>query len=378
MARTNYLWDAVNDTLLLETDEAGNNIAEYTHEPGQFGPLISQRRDGQTRYHHYDGQRSTRALTDEAGNVTDRYIYDAWGNELARTGTTPNPFGYKGELGYYANPETDDLYVRARTYDPRIARWLAQDPIGYHGSDWTLYEYASNTPIERTDPSGLASIYSALATAHPLDTYEQSELAGCNCGRAKYSVKDTPGYATVICNNGKFEAVDIPDKYLPSTSRFLRGLWAHGKFYDCVREHEKQHIEQMKVFCKDACDKTPPCDVNKDEEVYMVGWLRRNPPTNHPGRTCGQMAECQAYLLEAACILDKFMTAIRPLGQRYVDAGCSALYSMIKAAEAYECGFNQVITTGIPDMIEECKRNRYPPPEGPPYTSWQKTPNNKR
>jgi hypothetical protein len=38
MARTNYIWDEVNDTLLAETDDAGNTIAEYTHEPGQFGP----------------------------------------------------------------------------------------------------------------------------------------------------------------------------------------------------------------------------------------------------------------------------------------------------------------------------------------------------
>ena len=105
MARTYYEWDEVNDTLLRETDEAGNTIAEYTHEPTRYGPLLSQRRNGHTYYHHYDGLGNTRALTDESGHVTDRYSYDAWGNQIAHTGTTTNPFGYKGALGYYANPE---------------------------------------------------------------------------------------------------------------------------------------------------------------------------------------------------------------------------------------------------------------------------------
>jgi hypothetical protein len=59
MARTNYIWDEVNDTVLMETDGSGDTIAEYTYEPAPYGPLISQRRNGQTRYYHYDGVGST-------------------------------------------------------------------------------------------------------------------------------------------------------------------------------------------------------------------------------------------------------------------------------------------------------------------------------
>jgi Pretoxin HINT domain len=128
MPRTNYIWDEVNDTLLAETDEAGNTIAEYTHEPGQFGPLISQRRNGHTYYHHYDGVGSTRALTDEFGNVTDRYTYTAFGEPVASSGTTGNPFGYKGALGYYVNLETSDVYVRGRIYRPVLSRYLSCEP----------------------------------------------------------------------------------------------------------------------------------------------------------------------------------------------------------------------------------------------------------
>jgi RHS repeat-associated protein len=151
MPCTDYIWDEVNDTLLAETDAAGNTIAEYTHEPGQFGPLISQRRNGQTRYHHYDGLGSTRALTDESGNVTDTYTYTAFGEPVATAGTTENPFGYKGALGYYSNLETNDFYIRARIYSPAFGRWLSQDPIE---DDDNAYRYVLNAPVAFVDPTG--------------------------------------------------------------------------------------------------------------------------------------------------------------------------------------------------------------------------------
>jgi RHS repeat-associated protein len=197
MPVTHYLWDEVNDTLLAETDEAGNTIAQYTHEPGRFGPLISQRRNGHTYYHHYDGQGSTRALTDESGNVTDRYTYDAWGNEVAHSGTTANPFRWVGQVGYYFDDDWQTFYVRARMYESTVSRWMSRDPLSYRtgtaarmrgpkrdpdtglyhfphryyqglfsgslkrhptayeSGDLNFYAYVGASPPDRYDPSGL-------------------------------------------------------------------------------------------------------------------------------------------------------------------------------------------------------------------------------
>ncbi|REJ68297.1 MAG: hypothetical protein DWQ31_09355 [Planctomycetota bacterium] len=47
-----------------------------------------------------------------------------------------------------------DYYVRARTYDPAIARWLSRDPIGFGGGDYNLYRYVMNSPLILLDPSG--------------------------------------------------------------------------------------------------------------------------------------------------------------------------------------------------------------------------------
>ncbi len=52
-----------------------------TDFPGSWGGLVSQRRGAQSRFFGFDGQQNARVLTDEAGNVTDSYVYTAFGEE---------------------------------------------------------------------------------------------------------------------------------------------------------------------------------------------------------------------------------------------------------------------------------------------------------
>ena len=89
--------------------------------------------------------------------MTDTYIYDAFGVEVAKTETTTNPFGYQGELGYYTDQETGILDVRRRPYEPKIRRWCTVDPL--ESSDGTnRYVYAQNNPLSFSDPTGTISI----------------------------------------------------------------------------------------------------------------------------------------------------------------------------------------------------------------------------
>jgi hypothetical protein len=37
MPTVHYLWDELDDNILEEYDDAGNVIAEFTHEPGLHG-----------------------------------------------------------------------------------------------------------------------------------------------------------------------------------------------------------------------------------------------------------------------------------------------------------------------------------------------------
>src|SRR5947208_2397070 len=100
MPVTNYIWDVENDNYLAETDDGGNTTAVYTNEPEPYGRLISQRRGNDTSYYHFDTLGSTRGLTNSSQVVTDTNIHDAWGVNVASSGTTVTPFRFIGEHGY--------------------------------------------------------------------------------------------------------------------------------------------------------------------------------------------------------------------------------------------------------------------------------------
>jgi len=82
-------------------------------------------------HHHYDSLGNTTELTDVDEEVTDTYQYDAWGELLSQTGTTPNPFQWRGRYGYFTNPDTGEVYVLMRTYDPMTGTWTTLDILRF-------------------------------------------------------------------------------------------------------------------------------------------------------------------------------------------------------------------------------------------------------
>jgi RHS repeat-associated protein len=150
----------------LETD--GSNVTKvvYTLEPAGFGNLVSQRRAGSTFY-LFDALGSTRKLIDFSGTVTDSYDYRAYGETFASSGSTVNVFRWVGELGYYFDIDRLAYYLRARSYNPVIARFFSQDPIGFDGTQGSLYEYADSNPLILFDASGNACCVACCKIKHP-------------------------------------------------------------------------------------------------------------------------------------------------------------------------------------------------------------------
>ncbi len=148
------IWDGEN--IVLETDGSDVTQVVYTLEPAGYGNLVSQRRGSTTSTHLFDALGSTRKLTDSTGGVTDSYDYRAYGETFASSGSTTNVFRWVGELGYYFDVDRDAYYLRARPYSPALARFISQDPLGFEGSEWNLYEYVVGQPTTLTDPRGLA------------------------------------------------------------------------------------------------------------------------------------------------------------------------------------------------------------------------------
>ncbi|HEX8154148.1 MAG TPA: RHS repeat-associated core domain-containing protein, partial [Thermoanaerobaculia bacterium] len=126
--------------------------------------LIAQKSAAGTHYYGYDGTRSVRFLTDAAGSITDTYDYDAFGNLLRATGSTPNAYRYRGEeldadLGAY--------YLRARYYDANSGRFWSTDPeLGGALDPMSLhrYLYANANPVSNSDPTGRFSMAEVGAT----------------------------------------------------------------------------------------------------------------------------------------------------------------------------------------------------------------------
>lgn len=136
--------------VLTEVDERNNVIADYTygHE------LISQERNKQTSFYIYDGQLSTRYLTNNLGQITDSYTYDAFGELKQSTGTTPNEFLYTGQQ---YDPNAGFYYLRTRYMNPTNGRFISRDTYKgdlYDPASLHKYTYVSNNPISYYDPSG--------------------------------------------------------------------------------------------------------------------------------------------------------------------------------------------------------------------------------
>ena len=110
--------------------------------------------DSARTYYHYvsDEMGSTTHIVDEAGAVKNRYEYDAWGNITAQEEAVPNRFKFTGQQ---LDPVTQQYYLRARFYNPVIARFTQEDT--YRGDGLNLYAYCANNPVYYTDPNGYAA-----------------------------------------------------------------------------------------------------------------------------------------------------------------------------------------------------------------------------
>lgn len=174
MTIVNYDWDELEDNIAEEYDDTGATVAEYTTEPNVFGNVLSQRREGQDSYYHYDGQGSALALTNANGSGIDTYTYSAFGEVILHSGGTVNPYQYCGTRGYYQDVETGVRDIRYRPLDSRAGRWLTKDPtysnatLQQIGGNFTshfgsstrcgLFSYVLNNPLLFSDPAGLFEV----------------------------------------------------------------------------------------------------------------------------------------------------------------------------------------------------------------------------
>ncbi len=167
-ATTTYLVDTRSPTgyaqVLQETFNGARGATyELSHTYVYGLEQISERRyyfannqgNYANAYYVHDGHGSVRALTDPTGTVTDTYDYDAFGNLIHSTGTTPNNYLYSGEQ---YDPDLNLYYNRARYLNTSTSRFLTADPSEGQSDDPASihrYLYARDNPVSLFDPAGL-------------------------------------------------------------------------------------------------------------------------------------------------------------------------------------------------------------------------------
>ncbi len=149
-----YLVDAAEPLSHVVAEVAGGSVqALYIRAVGQL--IGSYRPAATTRYYHGDGSESVRALSDEAGAVTDRYRYTAFGELTNHLGQDPNGYLFTGEP---LDASTGLYYLRARWMSSDKGRFLSVDPlpgITIEPRSAHSYTYAAGDPVNMRDPTGM-------------------------------------------------------------------------------------------------------------------------------------------------------------------------------------------------------------------------------
>ena len=133
--------------------------------------------------------------------MTGTERYDAWGQ------VEQGSLGQFGFTGREADTATALWYYRARLYDPKIGRFISEDPIGFQGDSVNFYSYALGNPVRWIDPSGLKiQLCNRPAQGMPGNhVYLYDPATGRNCGRGSNSGKENP------LSDPQTQCIDVPD-----------------------------------------------------------------------------------------------------------------------------------------------------------------------
>lgn len=144
--RTEFSYDGQD---VVMDDDIVSGITKYQNGVGIDNKLTAK--TGSTvKYFLADHLGSTNGLTSSTGSLTASQSYDSFGNPTNANFPTRYQF-----TGREFDNFTGLQYSRARFYDPRLGRFMSEDPIGFSGGDINLYGYVWNDPLMFVDPLGL-------------------------------------------------------------------------------------------------------------------------------------------------------------------------------------------------------------------------------
>lgn len=143
-----------------ETDSIGN--VRKIHYLAGGSLFIQNCGNDSLLYAYHDFQGSLIALTDEDGNVLERYAYDPWGarrnsEKWEEKDQRKNHLIDRGYTGHEHIDAFAIINMNGRIYDPLTATFFSVDPYVQSPDDWlnyNRYAYCMFNPFLYVDPSG--------------------------------------------------------------------------------------------------------------------------------------------------------------------------------------------------------------------------------
>lgn len=146
---TQFLYDGLNPVQELSSGTptadllTGLGIDEFFTRTDAVG----------ARHYLTDALGSTVALADGAGTVQTSYTYGPFGSTTTSGAGTANALAFTGREA----DGTGLYFYRARYHDPRLQRFVSEDPAEFAAGDTNLFAYVGNDPILLRDPAGLST-----------------------------------------------------------------------------------------------------------------------------------------------------------------------------------------------------------------------------
>jgi RHS repeat-associated protein len=146
-AQQSFVVDSLTNVVSLSASSGG--VFSLLTGLGIDSHFASVDGGGNVQYGITDALGSITGVTDATGKLASQFKYEPYG-QMTGTIAAGYPFGFTGR-----GPALQGVnYFRNRYYDPVVARFVSEDPIGLLGG-FNAFEYGLNSPTGYTDPSGL-------------------------------------------------------------------------------------------------------------------------------------------------------------------------------------------------------------------------------